>query len=110
MQKLCSFELKAVGESGAFEGYAAVYGNVDQGGDMIQPGAFGKTIADRGGKNRDVVFLQCRHGRQVAELQLGHAAALLSLKQRGGDAVVLEHLGHVFTGAGFVSVHVAGGK
>lgn len=33
-------ELKAVGEN-EFEGYGSVFGNVDQGGDVIEPGAFG---------------------------------------------------------------------
>lgn len=33
-------------ESGIFSGYAAVYGNVDSGGDIIEPGAFTKTIAE----------------------------------------------------------------
>lgn len=33
-------------EEGIFSGYAAVYGNVDSGGDVIEPGAFTKTIAE----------------------------------------------------------------
>lgn len=33
-------------ESGIFSGYAAVYGNIDSGGDIIEPGAFTKTIAE----------------------------------------------------------------
>jgi HK97 family phage prohead protease len=31
--------------AGAFEGYAAVFNNVDRGGDLIEPGAFGKSIS-----------------------------------------------------------------
>jgi HK97 family phage prohead protease len=40
-------ELKSVGAeaSGEFAGYGAVFGNIDQAGDLIQPGAFAKTIA-----------------------------------------------------------------
>ncbi len=34
------FELKAVDEAGNFEGYAAVFNNVDLGDDVILPGAF----------------------------------------------------------------------
>ena len=30
---------------GSFEGYGAVFGNVDRGGDMIEPGAFAKSLA-----------------------------------------------------------------
>lgn len=33
-------------EQGVFSGYAAVCGNVDSGGDIIEPGAFTKTIAE----------------------------------------------------------------
>lgn len=41
-----------VKEDGAFTGYAAVFGNVDQGGDMILKGAFADTIKERAGKIR----------------------------------------------------------
>ena len=34
------FDLKSVTDSGAFEGLASVYGNVDLGGDIVMPGAF----------------------------------------------------------------------
>jgi len=34
-------------EEGEFEGVAAVYGNKDQGGDIIKPGAFAKSIAEQ---------------------------------------------------------------
>ncbi|MCF5805210.1 HK97 family phage prohead protease [Pseudomonas tremae] len=44
------FELKAVDESGNFEGYAAVFNNVDLGDDVILPGAFTKVKTTRGGK------------------------------------------------------------
>ena len=33
-------------DTGIFSGYAAVFGNVDSGGDIIEPGAFTKTIAE----------------------------------------------------------------
>ena len=36
-------------ETGTFTGYAAVFGNRDSYGDIIEPGAFAKTIADKGG-------------------------------------------------------------
>jgi HK97 family phage prohead protease len=40
-------EWKAVpGDPGELEGYASVFGNVDQGGDIVLPGAFRKTLAD----------------------------------------------------------------
>lgn len=39
-----TFELKDVDEKGRFSGYGAVFGNVDQGGDRILPGAFNKSL------------------------------------------------------------------
>lgn len=44
------FELKSVDEAGNFEGYAAVFNNVDLGDDVILPGAFTRVKATRGGK------------------------------------------------------------
>jgi phage head maturation protease len=41
------FQVKSVNEDGTFEGYSAVYGNVDLGGDVVEPGAFTKTLSDR---------------------------------------------------------------
>lgn len=43
-------QVKAVGDSGRFEGLAAVYGNVDFGGDIIQPGAFKELATNEAGK------------------------------------------------------------
>ncbi len=46
-------------EEGVFAGYAAVCGNLDDGGDIIESGAFKKTLAERGpasGRNRVKVF------------------------------------------------------
>jgi HK97 family phage prohead protease len=49
--KTTAFELKDVDEkAGIITGYAAHYNNVDDGGDVIEPGAGAKTIAER--KNR----------------------------------------------------------
>jgi HK97 family phage prohead protease len=44
-----SFALKLDGppdDEGRFTGYAAVFGNVDQGNDLIEPGAFTKTLSE----------------------------------------------------------------
>lgn len=43
-------EFKAIGDSGSFEGYAAVFGNIDQGGDVIERGAFKEFAKRRNGK------------------------------------------------------------
>lgn len=44
------FDLKAVGEAGTFEGFASVTGNKDLAGDVIEPGAFKRTISHKNGK------------------------------------------------------------
>lgn len=42
------FELKSINEqAGTFTGYAAVFGNVDLGGDVLEPGALTKTVSER---------------------------------------------------------------
>ena len=43
-----NFEVKVDLKSGQWQGYAAVFGNRDSGGDIIMPGAFTKTLAERG--------------------------------------------------------------
>ncbi len=43
----CALSLKALGDDGAFEGYASVFGNRDGGGDIVEPGAFAKTLRER---------------------------------------------------------------
>jgi len=41
------FDIKSVEDNGIVEGYAAVFGNKDLGNDIIDPGAFKKTINER---------------------------------------------------------------
>lgn len=42
-------ETKAFGDSGSFEGYASIFGNVDLGGDVIERGAFKEIVKGRNG-------------------------------------------------------------
>lgn len=44
--KSFKFELESADESGEFSGYAAVFGNKDSDGDVIEKGAFSKTIRE----------------------------------------------------------------
>lgn len=44
--KAFKFELESTDENGEFSGYAAVFGNRDSGDDVIEKGAFTKTIAE----------------------------------------------------------------
>ena len=41
------FDAKAVAEDGCFKGYASTFGNVDRGRDVVLPGAFKQTLADK---------------------------------------------------------------
>jgi HK97 family phage prohead protease len=41
-------DVKAVAENGLFEGYASVFGEKDLGGDIVEKGAFTKSLAQRG--------------------------------------------------------------
>src|SRR5678815_4361461 len=50
MNREFKFNLDKIEETGVFYGTAAVYGNVDLGGDVIEAGAFTKSIAENGGK------------------------------------------------------------
>lgn len=45
--KAFEFKLEEVSEEGEFSGFAAVYGNMDSGGDIIEPGAFKRSIRQR---------------------------------------------------------------
>lgn len=65
---------------------------------------------DELGQHRDIFFLGEAHRLQVAELQLGHAAALLARHHRHRDAVVFEDRDEILAGARLVAVHVAGGE
>lgn len=40
-----NLEIKAIDESGVFSGYASTFGNEDLGGDIVQKGAFTKTLS-----------------------------------------------------------------
>lgn len=44
-----AFEFKAGGSTGEFEGYGSIFGNVDLGGDVVMPGCFTRSLAERGG-------------------------------------------------------------
>jgi len=46
----CKFKVKELTETGRFSGLAAVYGNVDLGKDVIEPGAFTKTLQEHSGE------------------------------------------------------------
>jgi HK97 family phage prohead protease len=48
MERTFPFELKALSERGVFEGLASTYSTVDEGGDLVVPGAFTRTLREKG--------------------------------------------------------------
>lgn len=57
------FELKALNDDGTFSGYAAIYGNVDFDGDVIERGALKEVV--RNGDGKVVVLWQHRQGDPI---------------------------------------------
>jgi len=55
------YSVKSVGDTGSFEGYASVAGNIDLGGDIVERGAFKEIIKNKEGK---VVTLWMHDTRQ----------------------------------------------
>lgn len=49
-QKTFELELKEISEEGLFTGYASTFGNIDLGGDIVDSGAFKKTLKESKGK------------------------------------------------------------
>lgn len=78
--KQLDFEIKSLSEDGTFEGKLAVYGNVDLGKDMIEPGAFKKTMAEKG--NRVPMLWQHDSKTPIGDLELRDAADALYVKGR----------------------------
>lgn len=52
-----ALDTKSVGEAGEFEGYASTFGNVDQGGDIVEAGAFIKGIIKAKNEGRNIPML-----------------------------------------------------
>lgn len=50
-------EAKELGTPGEFEGYASTFGNVDQGGDVVEPGAFIESVVKAKGDRRTIPML-----------------------------------------------------
>lgn len=52
-----ALEMKATGETGEFEGYASTFGHVDQGGDVVEPGAFIESVVKAKNDGRTIPML-----------------------------------------------------
>lgn len=58
-----ALEAKSLTEAGEFEGYASTFGNVDQGGDVVEPGAFIESIVRTKAEGR-VIPMLWQHDRR----------------------------------------------
>lgn len=65
-RKTFPIEIKEISESGALEGYLSVFGNIDEGGDIVEKGAFKKTI-----KEKKTFPLLWHHNSSVPDLVVG---------------------------------------
>lgn len=87
--KSVKFEIKELSESGSFTGVASVYGNKDLGNDVMEKGAFTKTIAERGGKVRLMDSHKTRIGiAEVKDTSYGlETKGLINLEKQSGQDV-----------------------
>ncbi|WP_371346478.1 HK97 family phage prohead protease [Ancylobacter sp. IITR112] len=66
------FEIKFASDEapvGSFEGYGAVFGNIDSHGDVIEPGAFAKSLLDRERSGRSLPPMYKMHGAMTGNRQ-----------------------------------------
>lgn len=93
--KTFDFEVKAFDYEGrTVEGYASVFGNMDLGHDVVEPGAFAKTLVERGNKVRFLWQHDQREpiGRPIEMREDDHGLfikAIVSDTARGRDALAL---------------------
>jgi hypothetical protein len=92
------YEIKALDEDGRFEGVASVYGNIDSYRDVVEKGAFAKTITERGSR----VPILAEHKDTIgsgdvfdAGTHLGVRGRILMTVQKGREYVELAKAGVV---------------
>jgi HK97 family phage prohead protease len=62
------FEIKEITAEGTFEGLLSPYGNIDDGADVVEPGAYTKTLKERG--NKVPLLWQHKADMPIGELEL----------------------------------------
>ena len=70
------FEIKAITDEGFIEGIASQYGNIDSGGDIVEAGAFQKSILERG----DQIPILAEHNETIGIGQVWDAGTHLAVK------------------------------
>jgi len=86
----------AITDDGVFSGYASIFGKIDQGGDVVMPGAFKKTLSKRGAPNVRMLFQHdpkepIGHWLNIVETDVGLKVTgrLISAVGRGAELVAL---------------------
>ena len=105
--KLCKFDGE-ISKDRTFEGYASTFGNIDTDGDVIEPGAYSKSIQERFPANKIKVLWQ--HNEPIGKpLEMRedsrglHVVAKISETPRGDEAITLARDGVIDTmSVGFV--------
>ena len=75
-------DTKSIDDAGSFEGFASVYGNIDEGGDIVEAGAFTKSIT-----NQSTVPILYQHN-QKQPIGLGRLEDTASGLKIYGDLVL----------------------
>lgn len=78
MKQNIVIEIKGLTDEGYFEGMLSPYGNVDQGGDVVERGAFTKTIQDNG--NTRPLLWQHKADTPIGQVELVDTAEGLAVK------------------------------
>lgn len=78
MDRKMIFKVKEVSDAGEIEGFVSVYGNKDLNGDVVQPGAFTKTIRENG--NRVPLLLHHDRTRPIGIAEVHEESKGLWLK------------------------------
>lgn len=98
------FQIKEITDTGAFIGLGSVYGNIDEGMDIVAPGAFAQSLGEIQAKQRSVKMLwQHRSGEPIGTYpQLKDTAAglechgkIVTKTQRGAEAHELMKAGAI---------------
>lgn len=81
--KSLALEVKTVGEDGVFEGYAAVFGNVDAWNDIVMAGAFKASLKEHKGKKTMPALLWQHDAKQPLGVWLSMAEDAHGLLVKG---------------------------
>lgn len=68
MKNRIKFDIKEMSQHGSFEGLLSPYGNVDGGGDVVEPGAYAKNLKERG--NQRVILWQHKTDVPIGQMTL----------------------------------------